>query len=86
MNGEGDKDLEEMGEGITVTSEEIKAIAEKINKKLEQLADATEEKKGAIKKKLTKAKRAIEKDLLPRKEKYEKYNAIITLSHTDSVP
>ena len=82
----GDKDLEEMGEGITVTSEEVKATAEKINKKLEQLADATEEKKGAIKKKLTKAKRAIEKDLLPRQEKYEKYNAIIALSHTDSVP
>ena len=31
MNGEDDKDLEEMGEGITVTSEEIKATAEKIN-------------------------------------------------------
>ena len=56
MNGEGDKDLEEMGEGITVTSEEVKATAEKINKKLEQLADATEEKEVVIKKKLTKAK------------------------------
>ena len=55
MNGEGDKDLEEMGEGITVTSEEVKATAEKINKKLEQLADATEEKEVVIKKKTDKS-------------------------------
>ena len=38
MNGEGDKELEEMGEGITVTSEEIQATAEKINKKLEGIS------------------------------------------------
>ena len=71
----GNKDLAEVGEDITVTSEEIKAVADKINKKLDEIADSINEESKDVKKKLKKAKRLIEKDYLPRKEKYEKANA-----------
>ena len=71
----GDKDLEELGEGAEVTSEEIKAVAQKINNKLEALAENSERKATTVKKKLEKAKKELEKELLPRKEKYEGYNA-----------
>ena len=71
----GNKDLAEVGEDITVTSEEIKAAADKINKKLDEIADSINEESKDVKKKLKKAKRLIEKDYLPRKEKYEKANA-----------
>ena len=71
----GNKDLAELGEDITVTSEEIKAVADKINKKLDEIADSINEESKDVKKKLKKAKRLIEKDYLPRKEKYEKANA-----------
>lgn len=71
----GNKDLAELGENITVTSEEIKAVADKINKKLDEIADSINEESKDVKKKLKKAKRLIEKDYLPRKEKYEKANA-----------
>ena len=71
----GNKDLDEVGEDITVTSEEIKAVADKINKKLDEIADSINEESKDVKKKLKKAKRLIEKDYLPRKEKYEKANA-----------
>ncbi|MGN0454662.1 MAG: IS1182 family transposase [Ruminococcus sp.] len=71
----GNKDLAELGEDITVTSEEIKAVAEKINRKLDEICDRDDEESKDVKKKLKKAKRQIEKDFLPRKEKYEKANA-----------
>ena len=46
----GDKDLEELGEGAEVTSEEIKAVAQKINNKLEALAENSEKKAKIVKK------------------------------------
>ena len=71
----GDKDLEELGEGAEVTSKEIKEVAQKINNKLEALAENSETKAKTVKKKLEKAKKELETELLPRKEKYEAYNA-----------
>lgn len=79
----GEKDLCELGEDITVTSEEIKAVADKINKKLDEIYERdnlpdgkADEERKEVKKKLKKAKQLIEKDYLPRKEKYEKAKAI----------
>ena len=40
----GDKDLEELAEGAAVTSEEIKAVAQKINNKFEALIENNEKK------------------------------------------
>lgn len=71
----GDKDLAELGEDITVTSEDIKEAAAKINEKLAEINHLDDEKSKDVKKKLKKAQRQIEKDFLPRKEKYEKANA-----------
>ncbi len=72
----GDKDLAELGEDITVTSEEIKEAAAKINERLAEINDLNDENLKDVEKKLKKAKRQIEKDYLPRKEKYEKANEI----------
>ncbi len=58
----GDKDLEEVGEGKEIDSEELKQVADKINQKL---------KKDPKNKTLKKAKRSLEKDFIPRQEKYE---------------
>jgi transposase len=58
----GDKDLEEVGEGKEIDSEKLKEVAEKINQKL---------KKDPKNKSLKKAKRSLEKDFIPRQEKYE---------------
>jgi transposase len=58
----GEKDLEEMGEGKEIDSEELKKAAHRINEKL---------KKEPKNKKLKKAKRDLEKDYIPREEKYE---------------
>ena len=58
-----------------VTSEEIKAVAERINRKLAEINGLDDEDSKDVKKKLKKAKRQIEKDYLPRKEKYEKADA-----------
>lgn len=46
----GNKDLVELGEDITVTSEEIKAVADKINKKLDEIADSINEESKDVKK------------------------------------
>ena len=46
----GDKDLEELGEGAEVTSKEIKEVAQKINNKLEALAENSETKAKTVKK------------------------------------
>ena len=58
----GEKDLEEMGEGKEIDSEELKKAVQRINEKL---------KKEPKNKKLKKAKRDLEKDYIPREEKYE---------------
>jgi len=60
----GDKDLEEVGEGKEINTEELKKAAEKINEAL---------RKDPKNKKLKKAKRSLEKDFIPRQEKYERY-------------
>lgn len=46
----GNKDLCELGEDITVTSEEIKAVAEKINKKLDEIAESSDDESKDVKK------------------------------------
>ncbi|MDZ7843188.1 MAG: hypothetical protein U5K99_00060 [Anaerolineales bacterium] len=60
----GDKDYPEVGEGVEIDAEEMKKAAEKINQRL---------KKDPKNKKLKKAKRDLEKDFIPREEKYERY-------------
>jgi len=61
----GDKDYPEVGEGVEIDAEEMKKAAEKINQRL---------KKDPENKKLKKAKQKLEKDFIPREEKYERYN------------
>jgi transposase len=63
----GEKDLEEVGENKEIKAEELKKAAEKINEAL---------KKEPKNKKLKQAKRKLEKDLIPREEKYERYEKI----------
>lgn len=60
----GDKDLEEMGEESEVDSEELKELAQRLSEKL---------KRNPEDKKVKKAVRKLEKDFIPRMEKYEKY-------------
>ena len=61
----GDRDLEELGDGEAVTSGELKEIAEKLDDAIGEVEDK-QKKKGLIK-----AKKKIEKEYLPRLEKYE---------------
>ena len=74
----GEKDLEEMGSGKEIDVEELKKAAQRINEKL---------KKEPKNKKLKKAKRDLEKDYIPREEKYEqqekKFKARNSYSKTD---
>lgn len=58
----GDDDLEEVGEGKEIDSQKLKEVAERINEKL------AEDPKN---KSLKKAKRILEKEYIPRQEKYE---------------
>jgi transposase len=58
----GEKDLEEVGEGKEIDAEALKRAAKRIDEKL---------KKEPKNKKLKKAKRDLEKDYIPREEKYE---------------
>lgn len=64
----GDKDLPEMGSGKEIDSEAIREAASRID---ERLAGNPDDKA------LKKAKKAIEKDYLPRMEKYEKQEEIL---------
>ena len=64
----GDKDLEEMGEALDISSEDIEKLAEKINKKLKNEPDNKELKRNAKK---------VNKDFLPRMKKYEKQEKIL---------
>jgi len=64
----GKSDLPEMGNGKPINSESIREAAEKINEKLAENPKDRE---------LKKAKRAVEKDYLPRMEKYEKQEEIL---------
>lgn len=62
----GEGDLAEVGEGKEIDATKLKEAVEKINEAL------NEDQKN---KKLKKAKRALEKDFIPRQEKYERYRA-----------
>lgn len=64
----GEKNLEELGTGEDIDSEAIKEVSEIINRKLK-----TEPKNRSLKK----ANRLIERDYLPRMEKYEKQEEIL---------
>lgn len=60
----GDKDLEELGEESEIDSEELKELAQRLSEKL---------KGNPEDKKAKKAVKKLEKDFIPRLEKYEKY-------------
>jgi transposase len=60
----GEKDLEEVGEGKEINAEKMKEIMGKINERL---------RKEPENKELKKAKKDMEKDYIPRMEKYEHY-------------
>lgn len=60
----GDKDLEELGEEAEIDSEGLKDLVKRLNEKLK---DNPQEKK------LTKAVKKLERDYIPRMEKYERY-------------
>jgi transposase len=64
----GDNDLEEVGEGKEINSEELEEIAKELNEKLK---DKPKDKKtkNALKK--------LTKDYIPRMKKYEKYQEIL---------
>lgn len=64
----GDNDLEELGSDKEIDSQAIREAADRINEKL---------KKNPNDKELKKAKTLIEKDYLPRMEKYEKQEEIL---------
>jgi transposase len=59
----GEKDLEEMGEGKEISAEEMKEAVGRINERLKKVPND---------KKMKKAKRDLERDYIPREEKYEK--------------
>lgn len=75
-NGEyGDDDLEELGNGKPIDSGAIEEAVRKID---ERLSKKPEEKKpDAETKKLKKARRTLDKDYLPRMQKYEGQQAIL---------
>jgi len=58
----GEKDLEEVGEGKEIKAEDLKKAVEKINERLKAEPENKE---------LKKAKKVLEKDFIPRAEKYE---------------
>ncbi|MFO7944920.1 MAG: transposase [Anaerolineales bacterium] len=60
----GDKDYPEMGEGVEIDAEKPKEAVEKTNQRL---------KEDPKNKDLKKAKKKLEKDFIPREEKYERY-------------
>lgn len=60
----GEKDLEEMGEESEIDSAELKELAQRLSEKL---------KKKPEDKKVKKAVKKLEKDFIPRLEKYESY-------------
>jgi len=74
----GENDLEEMGEGKEINAEELKEVAERINEKLNQ---------DPKNRQLKKAKQLLEKEYIPRQEKYEeqeqKLNGQNSFSKTD---
>ena len=63
----GDADLEEVGEGKKIDTEKLKEAARKINERLKQNPED---------KQLKKARKKLESDLIPRLEKYERYEEV----------
>jgi transposase len=71
----GERDLEEMGEQGGFTSDEVATIARVLNERIAAL-EANEVSRDS-KKKLKACLKRVEKDLLPRKRKYESQRAIL---------
>ena len=63
----GEKDLPEVGEGKTIDKEKLREAAQRINERLE---------KKPKDKELKEAKKKLEKDFIPRMEKYEAYEKV----------
>lgn len=60
----GDKDLEELGEDAEIDSEDLKELAKRLNEKLKEKPKD---------KQLKKTVKKLERDFIPRLEKYERY-------------
>lgn len=67
----GDKDLEEMGEGIRIDSNLLEEKIKELNEKLEEIANDPERKRREEEKELERKKKKIEKDYLERLKRYE---------------
>jgi transposase len=70
----GDKDLEEMGEGIKIDSKLIEETVKKLNKRLKKIDEAykkSPEYKKEQEKELEKKRKKLEKDYLERMKRYE---------------
>jgi transposase len=72
--GYGDRDLEEMGGKEQISGKEVKALAAALRERIEELEG---EGGGENKKKLKRLTKTVEKDLLPRKKRYEKAKRIL---------
>lgn len=71
----GDRDLEELGEQVVFSAEDVSALATSLNEKIAALGN--DEGARESKKKLKKQVRLLEKDLLPRKQKYERQRQVL---------
>jgi transposase len=70
----GDRDLEELGEGVSISSEKIKEQAQKINATI--VAKKAEQSLDSVDKEVAKAVKQIEKQL-PKLEQYEEQEKIL---------
>lgn len=66
----GDRDLEELGEGVEINAEELQKTIEKINKGLAEKSDTGN-------KEVVKVVKKLEKEMLPRLRRYERYEGIL---------
>ncbi|NJL26125.1 MAG: IS1182 family transposase [Calothrix sp. SM1_5_4] len=71
----GERDLEEMGEQATFTADDVAILAQTLNERIKALDEKPTA--VAVKKKLKKDLKRVEKDFLPRKQKYERQRAIL---------
>jgi transposase len=69
----GDTDLEEMGEGVEITAEELEETVRKINENLKDNGNEDDDETEGTKQEL----RKIENDFLPRLKKYEEHERIL---------
>jgi transposase len=72
----GDKDLEEMGEGVKIDSKKIEEIVKDINEKIKEITNDPEYKRKEEEKELQRKKKKIQKDYLERMKRYENQQEI----------